>query len=220
MLTLIPTPIGNLDDITHRALQTLKKVDVLLVEDTRITGKLLHHFSIKKTMIPFHAHNEHAKLDEIINELTTGVHIGLVSDAGTPGISDPGFLLVRECRRKNIPVECLPGPTAFVPALAVSGLPCDTFYFQGFLPRKKGRKTTLEQLQQLDTTIILYESPYRVVKTLGDIATYFGDREISVSREISKRFEETRNGTAAELQQYFEEHKPKGEFVICVGKNS
>ena len=218
MLTIIPTPIGNLDDITIRATKQLQAVDELLVEDSRVTGKLLHHLNIQKKMIPFHAHNEHNKVEQIVAELKAGKHLGLVSDAGTPGISDPGFLLVRECAKHNITVECLPGPTAFVPAVAVSGLPSDQFYFEGFLPRKKGRKTTLEQLANYACTVIIYESPYRVVKTLQQIHEIFGNRQISVSREISKKFEETIRGSFEEVISHFEKHEPKGEFVICIGK--
>lgn len=218
MLTIIPTPIGNLGDITSRSLEALRTVEYLLVEDSRITGKLLSHLAITKKMIQFHAHNEHGKLESVIQDLQEGKQIGMVTDAGTPCISDPGFLLVRECVRNNIEVTCLPGPTAFVPALAVSGLPSDTFYFAGFLPRKKGRKTMLEQLTTLDCTILIYESPYRVVKTLQDIQSYLGNRTISVSRELSKKFEETKRGTCQELITYFDNQTCKGEFVVCIAK--
>lgn len=220
MLTLIPTPIGNLEDITLRVINTLKSVDVLLVEDSRVTGRLLQHLHIEKKMIPFHSHNEHQKLQRVIEELKEGKHIGLVSDAGTPSISDPGFLVVRECIANDIKVECLPGPTAFVPALAVSGLPTENFYFQGFLPRKKGRKTTFETLAQFPCTVIIYESPYRVVKTLQDIQTYMGNRSISASRELSKKFEETVRGSVSEVIEHFQTKEPKGEFVICIGEES
>ena len=218
MLTIIPTPIGHLKDITLRSIELLKEVDELLVEDSRVTGKLLNHLGIDKKMIPFHAHNEHQKLETIIAQLKLGKHLGLVSDAGTPCISDPGFLLVRECVQGNIPVECLPGPTAFVPALAVSGLPSDQFYFEGFLPRKKGRQSRLKELASLHCTVIIYESPYRVLKTLQDIQKHFKERQISVSRELSKKFEETIRGTISEVIEHFSEREPKGEFVICIGK--
>jgi len=217
MLSLIPTPIGNLEDITLRAINLLRSVDLLLVEDTRVTGKLLHHLQIEKRMTPFHAHNEHQKVSVIIEELLAGKHIGMVTDAGTPGISDPGFLLVRECVVNDITVECLPGATAFVPALAVSGLPTDEFFFVGFLPRKKGRKTKFEQIEKINATVIIYESPYRLLKTLTDIQIYLGKRQLSVSRELSKKFEETVRGTPAQLITHFTENPPKGEFVICIG---
>lgn len=220
MLTIIPTPIGNLEDITYRAKRMLEEVEYLLVEDSRVTGRLLQHFNIKKKMIQFHSHNEHSKLQSILADMKQDMHIGLVSDAGTPCISDPGFLLIRECVKEDIKVECLPGATAFVPALAISGLPSDNFYFEGFLPRKKGRKTKLEQLSELNCTIIVYESPFRVVKTLEDIQTYFGDRAVSVSREISKKFEETVRGSVAEVIEHFQQKEPKGEFVICISKPS
>lgn len=220
MLTIIPTPIGNLEDITYRAKRMLEEVEYLLVEDSRVTGRLLQHFNIKKKMIQFHSHNEHSKLQSILADMKQDMHIGLVSDAGTPCISDPGFLLIRECVKEDIKVECLPGATAFVPALAISGLPSDNFYFEGFLPRKKGRKTKLEQLSELNCTIIVYESPFRVVKTLEDIQTYFGNRAVSVSREISKKFEETVRGSVAEVIEHFQQKEPKGEFVICISKPS
>jgi len=219
MLSLIPTPIGNLDDITLRAISLLKNVDYLLVEDSRKTGRLLNHLGIKKKMIPFHAHNEHQKLKSIIEDLTSGVHVGMATDAGTPGISDPGFLLVRECIANQIKVESLPGATAFVPALINSGLPTDEFLFVGFLPKKKGRKTKLEQLATLDFTIIIYESPYRVIKTVEDVISYFGDRQVSVSRELTKKFEETIRGSASEVIQLLKQKEPKGEFVICIGNS-
>lgn len=220
MLTIIPTPIGNLEDITYRAKRMLEEVEYLLVEDSRVTGRLLQHFNIKKKMVQFHSHNEHGKLHSILADMKQDIHIGLVSDAGTPCISDPGFLLIRECVKEGIHVECLPGATAFVPALAISGLPSDKFYFEGFLPRKKGRKTKLEQLGELDCTIILYESPFRVRKTLEDIQAYFGDRSISVSREISKKFEETIRGSIEDVILHFQQKEPKGEFVICISKPS
>lgn len=216
MLTLIPTPIGNLDDITLRAIKAMKSVDFLLVEDSRVSGRLLNHLGIEKKMIPFHAHNEHQKLAQIVEQLKEGKQVGMITDAGTPGISDPGFLLVRECVEQEIKVECLPGATAFVPALAVSGLPTDEFLFVGFLPRKKGRKTKLEQLAEMPCTMIIYESPYRVVKTLQDVQTYMGERQVSASREISKKFEETIRGSVSDVITHFQEKEPKGEFVICI----
>lgn len=217
MLSLIPTPIGNLDDITIRAVQLLKDVDYILVEDSRKSGRLLNHLGIEKKMVPFHSHNEHQKLTSIIDDLKAGKHVGMITDAGTPGISDPGFLLVRECVIQDIQLECLPGATAFVPALVNSGLPTDEFLFIGFLPKKKGRKTKLEELATLSYTIIIYESPYRVIKTVGDILNYFGDRPISVSREISKKFEETIRGMASQVLEQLKQKEPKGEFVICIG---
>lgn len=218
MLLLIPTPIGNLNDLSKSCIEALNEVDELLVEDTRVTAKLLHHLGIEKKMVAFHAHNEHQILESIIEQLKAGKLFGLVSDAGTPSISDPGFLLVRECIKQSISVRCLAGPSAFVVALAVSGLPTDRFYFEGFLPRKKGRKTKFEFLEQLDCTIIIYESPHRILKTLNDIQQYLGGRAVSVSRELTKKFEETLRGSPQELILHFEKKQPKGEFVICIGK--
>lgn len=220
MLTIIPTPIGNLNDITLRAIEKLKAVDELLVEDSRVSGKLLNHLNITKKMTPFHAHNEHKKLEFVVEKMKQGIHFGLISDAGTPGISDPGFLIVRECIKEKIKIECLPGPTAFVPALVLSGLPTDQFYFEGFLPRKKGRLTKLKELSKLPCTIIIYESPYRVVKTLKEIKVLFGERQISVCRELTKKFEETLHGTISEIITHFENKDAKGEFVICIGKEN
>lgn len=217
-LHLIPTPIGNLEDITLRAIRLLKEADLILAEDTRVTIKLLRHYEIDTKMMSFHEHNEHKIVGEIINKLEAGLKVALVTDAGTPGISDPGFLLVRECVKNGVEVETLPGATAFVLALVNSGLPCDRFYFEGFLPHKKGRKTRLDYLAQVDQTIVLYESPYRIVKTLEQLAEHLGaDRPASVSRELTKMFEETVRGTLTELVKHFTEKGPKGEFVIVVG---
>lgn len=216
-LYLIPTPIGNLEDISLRALRVLKEVDLVLAEDTRTAGQLLRHYEIDKRLLSHHQHNEHHALKEIIRMLKEGKQIGLVSDAGTPGISDPGYLLVRECIKENVDVETLPGATAFVPALVNSGLPCDSFYFEGFLPQKKGRKTRLEYIAELECTIILYESPHRLIKFIEEVIAYMGaERQMSVSRELTKKFEETIRGTASELKEHFENNPIKGEFVICL----
>ncbi|MDA8858022.1 16S rRNA (cytidine(1402)-2'-O)-methyltransferase [Flavobacteriales bacterium] len=216
-LYLIPTPIGNLEDITLRALRILKEVNIVLAEDTRTSRKLFSHYDIDANLAPFHMHNEHKVLQKWIDRIKSGETIALVSDAGTPAISDPGFLLVRECVKNDIEVDCLPGATAFVPALVNSGLPSDKFVFEGFLPVKKGRQTRLKLLSEEERTIVFYESPHRIVKTLSLFCEYFGeDRKVSVSREISKMFEETKRGSAKELMKYFEQKKPKGEFVIIV----
>jgi 16S rRNA (cytidine1402-2'-O)-methyltransferase len=216
-LYLIPTPIGNLEDITLRALRLLKEVDMVLAEDTRTTRKLFTHYEISTPLAPFHMHNEHKVLNKWIERLKSGETIALVSDAGTPAISDPGFLLVRECVKNDIEVDCLPGATAFVPALVNSGLPSEKFIFEGFLPSKKGRQTRLKILAEEERTMIFYESPHRIVKTLSQFMEYFGDeRIVSVSREISKMFEETKRGSMKYVKEYFEEKKPKGEFVIIV----
>jgi 16S rRNA (cytidine1402-2'-O)-methyltransferase len=216
-LYLIPTPIGNLEDITLRALRLLKEVDMVLAEDTRTTRKLFTHYEISTPLAPFHMHNEHKVLNKWIERLKSGETIALVSDAGTPAISDPGFLLVRECVKNDIEVDCLPGATAFVPALVNSGLPSEKFIFEGFLPSKKGRQTRLKVLAEEERTMIFYESPHRIVKTLSQFMEYFGDeRIVSVSREISKMFEETKRGSMKYVKEYFEEKKPKGEFVIIV----
>ena len=216
-LHIIPTPIGNLEDITLRAIRLLKEVDLVLAEDTRTTKKLFLNYDIETTLASFHMHNEHKVLAKFIERLKVGETFALVSDAGTPGISDPGFLLVRECIKNNIEIECLPGATAFVPALVNSGLPSEKFIFEGFLPAKKGRQAGLKRLSKEERTMIFYESPHRIVKTLSQFAEYFGeDRKISVSREISKMFEETKRGKVKEVLIYFEETKPKGEFVIVV----
>ena len=216
-LYLIPTPIGNLEDITLRALRLLKEVDVVLAEDTRTTKKLFSHFEIKTSLAAFHMHNEHKVLGKWIVRLKSGETIALVSDAGTPAISDPGFLLVRECIKEGIEVDCLPGATAFIPALVNSGFPTEKFIFEGFLLVKKGRKTRLKLLAEEERTMIFYESPHRIVKTLTQFCEYFGDeRLVSISREISKMFEETKRGTIKDILQHFEQKKPKGEFVIIV----
>ncbi len=217
-LYIVPTPIGNLEDITLRALRILKEVDIILAEDTRNTGFLLKHFEISKPMWSHHAYNEHGAIDSVVEKILSGTVIALVSDAGTPGISDPGFVLIRECIRKGIHVECLPGATAFVPALVQSGLPCDQFLFAGFLPQKKGRKTRLETLAQHVKTIVLYESPFRLVKALGEIAEYFGEnRPVAVCRELTKFHEETFRGTAKEAQEHFAAKTVKGEIVLIIG---
>ena len=216
-LYLIPTPIGNLEDITLRALRLLKEVDMVLAEDTRTTRKLFTHYEISAPLAPYHMHNEHKVLNKWIERLKSGATIALVSDAGTPAISDPGFLLVRECVKNDIEVDCLPGATAFVPALVNSGLPSEKFIFEGFLPSKKGRQTRLKILAEEERTMIFYESPHRIVKTLSQFMEYFGDeRIVSVSREISKMFEETKRGSMKYVKEYFEVKKPKGEFVIIV----
>ncbi len=216
-LFIIPTPIGNLDDISFRVIHLLKTLDIILAEDTRRTKKIFSHYEIHNKIECFHSHNEHKKLDRYINKLKLGEQVGMVSDAGTPGISDPGFLLVRECIRAGIEVICIPGPTAFIPALITSGIPCDRFVFEGFLPLKKGRKKRLEELSTEKRTIIFYESPHRIIKTLGDLSNYFGlDRIISISREISKMYEETNRGTIKDLLCHFKQQSPKGEFVIVL----
>ncbi len=217
-LILIPTPIGNLEDITLRSIRILGSADVIFSEDTRVTKRLLAHLNITNTIFSFHSQNEHRLLDRVIEKIQEVETAVLVSDAGTPGISDPGFLLVRACIEANIPVECLPGPTAFVPGLVASGLPCDKFVFEGFLPHKKGRQTRLILLSQESRTIILYESPHRLVKCLGQIVEYFGaDRKICVCREISKFYEEFARGTAEEVLAHFQQKEVKGEIVIIVG---
>ncbi len=216
-LTLVPTPIGNIRDITLRALDVLKSADLILAEDTRKTSILLKHYDISKKLAAHHQFNEHKALPGLIDRLKKGEHIALVTDAGTPGISDPGFLLVRECIRESLEVECLPGPTAFVPALVNSGLPCDRFLFEGFLPVKKGRKTRLEELARADCTVVLYESPHRLLKALEEFAAVFGpDRQASISRELTKIYEETVRGTLGELLSYYQGHTVKGEFVIII----
>jgi 16S rRNA (cytidine1402-2'-O)-methyltransferase len=216
-LYLIPTPIGNLQDITLRALEILKEVDSILAEDTRKTGILLKHFGISKKMNAHHQFNEHHTVASIADRIENGESIALVTDAGTPAISDPGYLLVRECIRRDLEVECLPGPTAFIPALVNSGLPADHFVFEGFLPVKKGRQTKLQQLAGQEYTMIFYESPHRLVKTLEQFAGVFGpDRQASVSRELTKIYEETVRGTLPELISYFSQGNVKGEIVIVV----
>jgi len=216
-LFIVPTPIGNLEDITLRAISTLKSVDLILAEDTRTSGKLLKHFEISTPMQSYHMHNEHKILDRIIEKLKSGFEIALISDAGTPAISDPGFLLTRACVAEQISVECLPGATAFVPALVNSGLPNDRFIFEGFLPIKKGRQTRLKLLADEERTIVLYESPHKLNKTLEQICLFFGeDRQISISRELTKLFEETRRGTAKELLDHYSKAAVKGEIVIVI----
>jgi 16S rRNA (cytidine1402-2'-O)-methyltransferase len=219
-LYLVPTPIGNLEDITLRSLRVLKESELVLAEDTRKTRILLNHYDISTPMQSFHAHNEHKVLDLVIKKLKSGTSISLVSDAGTPGISDPGYLLVRECLKEGIKAECLPGPTAFVPALVNSGIPCDRFIFEGFLPHKKGRNARFEELKEEKRTMIFYESPHRLLKTLGQMIGYLGpERLASVSRELTKVHEETVNGTLVELEKYFTENTLKGEIVLVVSGN-
>jgi 16S rRNA (cytidine1402-2'-O)-methyltransferase len=217
MLYIIPTPIGNLEDITLRALRILKEADLVLAEDTRTSRKLFTHFGINTPLRPYHAHNEHKVQEEIIELIEAGKSLALISDAGTPGISDPGFLIVRTCKKLGIQVSTLPGPTAFVPALVSSGLPCDKFHFEGFLPHKKGRQTRHLFLAELNVSFVLYESPNRLVKLLGELGQFCGaERKISVSREISKMFEEHRLGTSAELVEHYTNKPPKGEIVVVV----
>ena len=221
MLYIVPTPVGNLEDITLRALRVLKEADLILAEDTRTSSVLLKHYDIHRPLQSYHKFNEHKAVDMLVERLKGGETMALVSDAGTPGISDPGFLLARECVRAGVEVQCLPGATAFVPALVASGLPCDKFVFEGFLPQKKGRMTRLQQLGAEDRTIVLYESPYRVVKTLEQLAEVMGpDRQVAVCREISKVHEQTVRGTLSEALAHFREHAPKGEFVIIIGQKN
>ncbi|HEY8938496.1 MAG TPA: 16S rRNA (cytidine(1402)-2'-O)-methyltransferase [Cyclobacteriaceae bacterium] len=216
-LYLVPTPIGNLGDITLRSLEVLKSVDLILAEDTRTSGFLLKHYNISKPMQSFHNHNEHRVLNGLIERMKKGETMALVSDAGTPGISDPGFLIVRECVQAGLSVDCLPGPTAFVPALVKSGLPMDRFVFEGFLPHKKGRQTALKKLAEEERTIVLYESPYRLIKTLEQVKEFFGpDRKVSVSRELTKMFEETVGGTVEEVLLHFGDKEVKGEIVLII----
>lgn len=217
MLYLVPTPIGNLKDITLRALDVLKEVDLVLAEDTRTTSHLLTHYQINKPITPYHQHNEHKVLNHLVTQLKEGKKMAVVTDAGTPGISDPAFLLVRECIREGIKVECLPGATALVPALVNSGLPTNSFVFEGFLPVKKGRQTLLKKLAEEERTIVFYESPNRLVKTLEELIIYFGhDRQCSVSRELTKMFEENKRGSLAEVSAWFKEKPVKGEIVVVI----
>lgn len=217
MLYLVPTPIGNLGDITFRAIEILKSADAVLAEDTRNTGKLMKHYQIEQKLIPFHAHNEHKMLGRIVERLEGGEDLALVSDAGMPGISDPGFLLVRACVEAGIQVESLPGATAFVPALVNSGFPSDRFCFEGFLPPKKGRQKRMEELAEEKRTLIFYESPHRIVKTLTQLGDFFGSsREASISRELTKMHEENARGSLASLADHFTQKPPKGEFVLVV----
>tara|TARA_B000000475_G_scaffold140896_1_gene113534 strand:+ start:81 stop:749 length:669 start_codon:yes stop_codon:yes gene_type:complete len=219
-LFVIPTPIGNLKDITYRAIEILKSVDLILAEDTRTSSKLLNHYEIDVKTESFHMHNEHKKLDGIVKKILNGDEVAIISDAGTPGISDPGFLLVRACIQNEINIECLPGATAFVPALVNSGFPTDRFSFEGFLPVKKGRTKRLKELSISKKTMVFYESPHRVLKTLKDFGAYFSmGNKISVSRELTKIYEETFRGTIEEALIYFEKNKPKGEFVIVLSTN-
>ncbi len=216
-LILVPTPIGNLEDITLRAIKVLKEADIILAEDTRVSSRLLNHLEIDKKLSPHHKFNEHKTVNSLISRLQQGNRVAMISDAGTPGISDPGFLLVRACVENNIEVECLPGPTALIPALAVSGLPTEKFVFEGFLPQKKGRQKRLIQLSEETRTIVFYESPYRLVKALSQFAEFFGnDRRATVCRELSKIYEEKKRGTVTELAEYYTANPPKGEIVIVV----
>ncbi len=216
-LYLVPSPIGNLADMTYRAVSVLQLADVILCEDTRTSGVLLRHYDIRKPLMPYHLHNEHKVLEHLVAEMQAGKTFALLTDAGTPGISDPGFLLVRACIRAGLSVECLPGATAFVPALVQSGIPCTSFTFEGFLPQKKGRHTALTAFAEEARTMIFYESPHRLARTLKDMTSYFGsDRIASVSRELTKLFEETRRGTLEELATYYEAHGVKGEIVLVV----
>lgn len=217
-LYIVPTPVGNLEDMTFRAIKVLKEVDLILAEDTRTSSVLLKHYEIQKPLSSHHKFNEHQTAESVAQRIKAGETIALISDAGTPAISDPGFLLTRACVEAGVEVECLPGATAFVPAIVDSGLPNNRFCFEGFLPQKKGRQTRLKELAEEERTIILYESPFRVVKTLSQLAEVMGeDRKVSVTREISKIHEETVRGTLAEVKKHFEEVEPKGEFVIVVG---
>ena len=217
MLYLVPSPIGNLADITFRAIEVLKSVDLILAEDTRTSGKLLRHYRIDKPTSSYHQHNEHKVLDHLISQLSSGKIMALITDAGTPGVSDPAFLLVRECIKNDIKVECLPGATAFVPALVNSGLPMNSFCFEGFLPQKKGRQTFLKKQAEEERTMVFYESPMRLVKTLKDFIEYFGaERQCCVSRELTKIFEENKRGNLQEVHDYFNEKNVKGEIVIVV----
>ena len=221
MLYLVPTPLGNLKDFTFRAVEVLQSVEVILCEDTRTSSKLLNHYGIQKPLSPYHQHNEHKIVDHLIQQLSAGKTMALITDAGTPGISDPAFLLVRACLKANIKVECLPGATAFVPALVNSGLTTNSFVFEGFLPLKKGRMTKLKQLTAEKRTIILYESPMRLVKTLDELGTYFGEERLCcISRELTKMFEENYRGTLKEVADYFRQKTVKGEIALVVEGNS
>lgn len=216
-LYLVPSPIGNLGDITYRAVEVLRSVDVILCEDTRSSSVLLKHYNIQKPLTPYHQHNEHKIVAHLADQMRAGKTFALLTDAGTPGISDPGFLLVRECARNGIAVECLPGATAFVPALVQSGIPSSSFAFEGFLPLKKGRQTMLKKLAAEERTIVLYESPHRLAKTLRELATTLGDdRQAAVCRELTKIYEETNRNSLAMLATHYEQHPPKGEIVIVV----
>ena len=217
MLYIVPTPIGNLGDITYRAIEVLKNVDLILAEDTRTTSVLLRHYMIQKDLTSYHQHNEHKVFLHLVDQMLAGKIMALVTDAGTPGISDPAFLLVRECIKNNIKVECLPGATAFVPALVNSGLPLNNFIFEGFLPLKKGRQTMLKKIASEERTIIIYESPMRLVKTLENLMEYLGEsRQCSVSRELTKKFEENKRGSLREVHDYYKQKTVKGEIVIIL----
>lgn len=218
MLYIVPSPIGNLKDITLRALEILKEVDLVLAEDTRTSSVLLNHYQVNKPLSPYHQHNEHKVLQHLVGQMSAGKTMALITDAGTPGISDPAFLIVRECIKAGIRIECLPGATAFVPALINSGIPANRFVFEGFLPLKKGRQTIFKRLSEEDRTMIFYESPHRLVKTLEEMIRYFGsERSCSVSRELTKMFEENKRGTLQEVCDYFKQKVVKGEIVIVVG---
>jgi 16S rRNA (cytidine1402-2'-O)-methyltransferase len=220
-LYIVPTPIGNMEDISFRALKVLKEVDVVLAEDTRTSGKLMKHFEIKTSLQSHHIHNEHKSIERIVEQLKSGIVFALISDAGTPAISDPGFLLVRACVKNDIEVECLPGPTALIPALVNSGLPTDKFHFEGFLPHKKGRHSRLLQLARIENTIVLYESPHRILKALKQFIDYFGEeRPISISREISKVHEETIRGMLKNVIEQLEQKPIKGEIVVVIAGKS
>jgi 16S rRNA (cytidine1402-2'-O)-methyltransferase len=217
MLYVVPSPIGNLKDITLRAIEVLKSVQLILAEDTRTTANLLNHYEIRNPISPYHQHNEHQVVQHLVDQLEAGKSMAIVTDAGTPGISDPAFLLIRECIRRNVKVECLPGATAFVPALVNSGLPCNRFTFEGFLPQKKGRQTLLKKLATEERTMVFYESPMRLVKTLEDFMVYFGEaRPCSVSRELTKMFEENKRGSLREVHDHYQAKGVKGEIVIIV----
>ncbi|MBK56480.1 MAG: 16S rRNA (cytidine(1402)-2'-O)-methyltransferase [Flavobacteriaceae bacterium] len=216
-LYVVPTPIGNLDDITIRAIKTLESVDIILCEDTRRSKKLLNHIGVKSNLKSYHKFNEHKELEKVVEKIILGNNVALITDAGTPGISDPGFLIIRTCIAKKIKVECLPGPTALIPGIVLSGLPMEKFIFEGFLPLKKGRSSRLKVLSSENRTMIFYESPHRLIKTLNDFQSTFGaERKISVSRELTKIYEETKRGSLKEIIKIFENKKPKGEFVIVV----
>ncbi|MEA3447026.1 MAG: 16S rRNA (cytidine(1402)-2'-O)-methyltransferase [Bacteroidota bacterium] len=216
-LTLVPTPVGNLQDMSFRAVETLKNADAILAENTRNSRILLKHFDIKTNLISHHKFNEHKTSEKLAQAMHKGAHYALISDAGTPAISDPGYLLVTYCIKYDVTVECIPGPTAFVPALAVSGLPNDSFVFEGFLPHKKGRMKRIKALENEQRTMVFYESPYRVIKLLEQLSEILGpERHASVSRELSKKFEETKRGSLSKLAAHFKEHKPRGEFVVVV----
>lgn len=220
-LFVVPTPVGNLKDITFRAIEVLQAVDLILAEDTRVSSKLLQHFEISTPLISHHQHNEHQTVNGLVKRMQSGETFALISDAGTPAISDPGYLLVRACVQEQIEVDCLPGATAVIPALVNSGLPCDRFVFEGFLPLKKGRQSRLEALAQEDRTVVLYESPHKLLKTLTQCAAIFGsDRPASISRELSKKFEETLRGSLEDMTRHFTENEPKGEFVLIIGAAS